>query len=157
MNFSACKNLVIKHTHNFFSAYYAGTLDIAKLFTLIELKPPSPRFGWEMLPRSRWTLQNLMFKGKVCSIWTFNFEYLFVDILLTSLASGADDQWPRTILSKQTTNVKFWKTEIKSSYATNFALKHQILKCWMWLRDKTTSKSRWWWLELDGRKKFCDI
>ena len=85
---------------------FVHTLDIAKLFTSIEFKSPSPWFGCSFVQWTWWALQNLMFQGKVCSIWWFNFEYLFVDILLTSLASGADD-WPsRAIASKQTTNVK---------------------------------------------------
>ena len=82
------------------------TLDIASFFTLIEFKSLSQSFGCGFVQWTWWELRNWTFGVKVSSIWWFKFEFSVVDILLTSLASGADD-WPScAIASKQTTNVK---------------------------------------------------
>ena len=85
---------------------YTSRLDVASFFTLIELKSLSPSFGCSFVQWTWWELQNWTFEVKVCSIWRFKFEFSVVDILLTSLASGADDQPSRAIASKQSFNVK---------------------------------------------------
>ena len=68
---------------------FVHTLDIAKLFTSIEFKSPSPWFGCSFVPWTWWALQNLMFKGKVCSIWTFNFSLSKFDICCVFWQNGA--------------------------------------------------------------------
>ena len=54
------------------------------------------------------------------------FEFSLVDILLPSLASGADDWASRAIASKQTTNVKkkinFFKLNVLQTLTSNVQL-----------------------------------
>ena len=85
------------------------------------------------------------------------FESSVVDILLTSLASGAHD-WPScAIASKQTTNVKKRRLKLKSSYATNFDFKCPIQNFSSCSLDKTTSKTGLWRFQFNQGKKFYDI
>ena len=88
-----------------------------KTFTSVEFKSPSPWFGCSFVPWTWWALQNLMFKGKVCSIWTFNFSLSKFDICCLFWQNGAwllvVGAWSRTRqqnVNKDNLKMKSWIT-----------------------------------------------
>ena len=54
------------------------SIDVAKLFTLIEFNSNEPRFGCSLVPWTWWALQNWTFKGKVMNGSRFSWDnFLF--------------------------------------------------------------------------------
>ena len=174
-----CRNTFLKNrssiTYAFYSRnrYYA--LDVVKLFTSIEFNSLQPRFGCSLVPWTWWALQNWTFKGKVTNGSRISWENFFISKsffccqsrhLITTTNRQRQQQCryvSRQVKETTTTKWPIWKKskqkncKRKSWSVGNFDFKCPILKCSSCSRDQATSKTRLWWIQLHGGKKFCDI